>query len=409
MIGVDDARERILARFEPLSPVETPLLDALGLVIARDIVAPADLPPFRNSAMDGYALRAGDTYPTPATLQVIGTVGAGRVAEHAVGKGEAYRIMTGAPVPDGADAVVRFEETDEQERRDQAGDSGEIRVTRTVRAGENVREPGEDVRRGQQVIDAGTSLGPAEIGLLASLGFPAVLVHLRPKVAILATGDEVVDLEAPLRPGQIRNSNSYIVASLVRQAGGEPTSLGIARDDTGDLRAKLRAAGAPDLVVTTGGVSVGDYDIVKDVLREEGSVDIWQVRMKPGKPLAFGAISGTPLLGLPGNPVAALVAFQQFARPAIRRMLGRSDLCLPEIDAVLAERLVNTGGRRHFVRGIVERTPTGYVARSTGAQGSAVLSSVARGNCLIVVPEEREVVEQGTTVRVQLTVDPLNP
>jgi len=309
--------------------------------------------------------------------------------------------MTGAPVPDGADAVVRFEETDELDRS-RTGLLGEIGISRPIQPGENVREAGEDVRAGDVVIPAGVQLRPAEVGMLASLNLSTVPVYRRPRVAILSTGDEVVDLGPQLHPGKIRNSNSYTLAALARQAGGVPILLGVARDTTDDLRAKLRTTDPPDLFVTSGGVSVGDYDVVKDVLRSEGSIDIWQVRMKPGKPLAFGTIGGVPLLGLPGNPVAALVSFEQFGRPAIRRMLGHTNLRLPELEATLTDRLDNPGRRRHYVRGVIERSSRGLEACPTGSQGSAILIAAVRANCFIVVPETSDVVEAGETVRVQV-------
>lgn len=400
MLGVDEALERILAAFAPLPPVCVPLLDALGLVVADDIVSSVNVPPFRNSAMDGFAVCSADTAGGEVTLRVIETVAAGSVPKFRVGTGEAARIMTGAPLPEGADAVVRFEETDESWRS--VAERGYVTVVRRVTARESVREPGEDIRVGDVVVRKGTRLRPADIGLLASLNYSSVDVHRRPRVAILSTGDEVIDLGSELKPGQIRNSNSYMVAALVRQEGGEPLLLGVARDSAGDVRERLQAAGEPDLFVTSGGVSVGDYDMVKDVLRSEGSIDLWQVRMKPGKPLAFGTIGRTPLLGLPGNPVAALVSFEQFGVPAIRKLLGRADLKLPEVTATLAERLRNQGRRRHFVRGVVHHTADGYVARSIGVGGSAVLTSAAMANCFIVVPETCDVVESGENVRVQL-------
>jgi molybdopterin molybdotransferase len=400
MLGVDAALETILAAFAPLPPVSVPLLSALGLVVAHDIVSTTVVPPFRNSAMDGYAVRAADTRDAPVTLRVIEEVAAGSVPRQTVGVGQAVRIMTGAPLPDGADTVVRFEETDELARA--AGDRAEVTLHRCMATHENVREPGEDIQAGEIVIRRGTRLRPAEIGLLASLNHAEVAVHRRPRVTILSTGDEVVDLGPELEPGQIRNSNSYIIAALVQREGGEPLLLGVARDTTADLRERLGTAGEPDLFVTSGGVSVGDYDMVKDVLRAEGSVDLWQVRMKPGKPLAFGRLAGKPLLGLPGNPVAALVAFEQFGVPALRTMLGRPDIHLPVVNATLSDRLDNRGRRRHFVRGVVERTANGYRVRSTGNQGSAVLTAVARANCFIVVHESREVVEAGESINVQL-------
>lgn len=401
MLGVDDALARILAHFAPLPAVETPIVDALGLVVARDVASTVNVPPFRNSAMDGYALRHVDTRDAPATLRVVGTIAAGTSPQRVIASGEAIRIMTGAPLPDGADAVVRFEETDETARA-ATGARDEISISRPVGVAENVREAGEDIRTGQIVLAAGTSLGPPAIGVLASLNHSTVPVHRKPRVAILATGDEVVEPGQEMLPGQIRNSNSYMLAALVRQSGGDPQLLGIARDTVDDLHAKLRIEEPPDLFITSGGVSAGDYDVVKDALQAGGNVDIWQVRMKPGKPLAFGTLAGTPLLGLPGNPVAALVSFEQFGRPAIRSMLGHANVCLPEADAIVTERLTNPGRRRHYLRGIVERSQSGLIARPILETGSAILTAVTRANCFIVVPETRDVVEAGATLRVQL-------
>ncbi|HEX5167109.1 MAG TPA: gephyrin-like molybdotransferase Glp [Thermomicrobiales bacterium] len=404
MLSVDDALARILDRFSPLPAVETAILDALGMVLSADVVSTVDVPPFRNSAMDGYAIRAEDTASAPVALSVVGEVAAGNVADRPVGRGEAIRIMTGAPVPDGADSVVRFEETDESARSGRS-ETPAIGISRQIAVGENVRLAGEDLRSGQIALQAGLRVGPAEIGVLASLNLAAVAVHRRPRVAILSTGDELVEPGSDLRPGQIRDSNGVMLAAYVRQAGGEPILAGIAGDSTEDLRSKLRAFSAPDLFITSGGVSVGDYDVVKDVLRAEGEIDIWQVRMKPGKPLAFGTIADVPLLGLPGNPVAALVSFLQFGRPAIRKMLGHRNLCLPEVDATLAAELRNRGRRRHFVRGVVATTPSGFEAHPVAATGSAILSAASRANCFIVVPEMCDVVEAGETVRVQLIDD----
>jgi molybdopterin molybdotransferase len=401
MISVDAALARILDRFSPLPAVETPLLDALGMLLSADVVSTVDVPPFRNSAMDGYAIRSADTASAPVTLTVVGEVAAGSVADRRVGRGEAIRIMTGAPVPEGADAIVRFEETDECSRSVQAG-LRTIGVSRQVSVGENVRLAGEDLQIGQVALPAGATVGPVEIGVLASLNLQTVAVRRRPRVAILSTGDELVDPGTALGPGQIRDSNGVMLAACVQQAGGEPILAGIARDTTDDLQRKLRALPSPDLYLTSGGVSVGDYDIVKDVLRAEGEIDIWQVRMKPGKPLAFGTINGIPLLGLPGNPVAALVSFLQFGRPAIRRMLGHGEVCLPEADAILRSALRNPGRRRHFVRSLISMTPNGLEAEPIGTTGSAMLAAATRANCFIVVPETRDALDAGETVRVQL-------
>lgn len=399
MVSVDDALRRILGNFSPLPAERVPIIDSVGMVLAEDVVARENIPPFRNSAMDGYALQAADTGMIPAALRVVGTVAAGAVSERPVQRGEAIRIMTGAPLPDGADTVVRFEETDELERDSARGFIG---VQRKMHAGENVREPGEDIRAGSVALSAGCRLRPAEIGVLASLNEATVAVHRRPRVAILSTGDEVVDIGGQLRPGQIRNSNSYTIAAMVKRYGGVPVLLGVARDTSEDLRAKLDGAGDPDMFVTSGGVSLGDYDMVKDVLRSEGSIDIWQVRMKPGKPLAFGTIGSAPLLGLPGNPAAALVSFEQFGRPAMLTMLGRKDVRIPEVTARLTERITNHGRRRHFVRSVLTRGEDGFEVRTTGIQGAAILSAVVQSNCFLVVDETCDVVEAGTMVTVQL-------
>ncbi len=411
LLGVDEARERILTAFAPLPTVRVPLLDALGMVLAVDAIAGGAVPRFANAAMDGFAVRAADTAGAgparPATLAVVGEAAAGRAMAAVVGPGQAVRIMTGAPVPTGADAVVRFEETDEATGESGGGRTGRIiRVLRPVVPGQNVRPVGEDFPAGATVLAAGSRVRPAGLGLLATLNRTHATVHRRPTVAVLATGDEVVDPGDDLGPGQIRNSNSALVAGLVRRCGGEPRVLGVARDDADHLREKLREALAADLIVTTGGVSVGDYDLVKRVLRQEGRIELWQVRIKLGKPLAFGWIGETPLLGLPGNPVAAAVAFEQFARPAIGRMLGRRDLSLPSVPARLVGRIENRGGRRHFARVRVEWAGNGYVATPAGAQGAGILSTLARANALLVVPEEmREAVDGDVLVAQMLDWD----
>lgn len=403
MIGVDEARERILATISPCGAVAVPLLEALGLVLAEDVVAQEDIPPFRNSAMDGYAVRASDTREAcdarPVRLAVVADIAAGHPSTRRIDRGQAARITTGAALPEGADAVIRFEETGERE-----GGAGQraIDLSRAVRTGENVRYPGEDVAAGTKVLAGGTLLRPATIGLLASLNRASVTVHRRPRVGVLSTGDELVDVGPALGPGKIRNSNSYTLAALVRQTGGEPVMLGVARDSIDDIRAKLLAAHGVDLLVTSGGVSIGDYDVVKDVLQAEGDIDLWQVRIKPGKPMAFGRIGSVPLLGLPGNPVAAVVAFIQFGRPAMFKLLGRDDWSLPTLRARLLTAHENAGRRRHFVRGVVERGPNGYVVRQAGAQGSGMLTSLARANCLIVLPETWDHAEAGAEVDVQL-------
>ncbi len=352
---------------------------------------------------------------------MIGNVAAGYVSGAAVGAGEALRIMTGAPLPAGADSVVRFEETSEGDalragaahagpapdaaaraawRADGAGSA--VQVYQAVAAGENVRQAGEDVRRGQIVLAAGTVLRPFEVALLAAVGRTQVLTHRRPRVAILSTGDELVEAGAPVGPGQIRNSNSYGLAAQVREAGGVPILLGIARDTVAELTARVEEglATAPDLFVTSAGVSVGDYDVVKDVLDREGAMHFWQVRMKPGKPLAFGVVRGVPLLGLPGNPVSSLVSFEQFGRPAVLRMLGRTAVTRPQVTVRVREPIPNQSGREHYIRAVVTREPDGTLtAVSTGEQGSGILTSLTQANAMLVVPAEQTLVPQGAEVR----------
>lgn len=408
MIGVEAARWAILAGVEPLPSETVALLDALGLVLAEEIIADADIPPFRNSAMDGYAVRAADlrgaTHTAPAHLHVVAEGPAGYAPRGEVLPGTAIRIMTGAPLPPGADTVVRFEETDEPTREPapRSDQPPEVRIFVAQSPAINVREAGEDLRAGTLALAAGSLLRPAEIGVLASLGRETVRVHRRPQVAIVSTGDEVVPPGQPLRPGQIRDSNSFTLAALVRRYGGVPRLLGVAKDTVAELTMTLAAARDADLILTSGGVSMGDYDMVKDVLRAEGRIDIWQVRMKPGKPLAYGQLGGKPFLGLPGNPVAAFVSFELFARPIILRQLGHTDLEKPTIRARLTEQIKNGGGRQHYVRALVTASADGPTVRPTGEQGSGVLTALTRANGLLVIPEGTEDLAAGVMADVEM-------
>jgi molybdopterin molybdotransferase len=406
MISVDEALEYVLKHFEPLEPERVEILDALDRVLAEDIYSDTDIPPFDNSAMDGYAVRAADTVgastEAPVALQVIADLAAGYTTHLVVEPGTAIRIMTGAPLPAGADAVVRFEDTSEGlstgERR-----SNRIEVFSQVVVGENVRPAGEDIRKGELVLAEGTVLRPQEIGVLASLGKARVQVIRRPRVAILATGDELVAIDEPLTPGKIRNSNEYSNAALVQRYGGIPIRLGIARDNVEELTAKIREglAQGVDLFLTSAGVSVGDYDVVKDVLGAEGEMHFWQVRMKPGKPLAFGEIQGVPILGLPGNPVSAMVSFEQFARPAILKMLGKTCLRKPTVEAILEED-VESGGRRNFKRAVITKRDGEYYASVTGSDGSGILTSMVKANGLAIIPEGVQHKKAGERVTVQM-------
>ncbi len=409
MLSVEEAYQRIMSSFSPLEPVATPVLEALGHVLAEDISSPLDLPPMANSGMDGYAVRKDDIIDAspghPRQLKVIGLVAAGQLPSRTVTPGAAVRIMTGAPVPDGADTVVPFEETDEVQRRKAGLPLEEVGVLADLPLGSNVRPSGEDVAKGQLVLEQGALLRPAEVGVLASLGMDKVNVIRSPVVSILATGDELTPMGAPLEGGKIYDSNSFTVAASVMACGGIPKLLGIAKDDLSDLHRKLEAAAGSDLVITSAGVSKGDYDIVKDVLTQRGDINFWSVRMRPAKPLAFGHLQSddgkaVPLLGLPGNPVSAMVAFEMFARPAIRAMLGRKGLPRPVVEGVLTGPIHNADGRRVYARVEVRRLNGTYYAIPTGPQGSNILTSMSRANGLAICPENLSSKKAGERVRI---------
>jgi len=411
LISVEEALATILSHVQPLGPELVPILDAQGRVLAEEIVSDIAVPPFNNSAMDGYAVRSVDvaaaTAESPVQLGVIDSVAAGSVAEKSLLPGTAIRIMTGAPMPEGADAVVPYEDTSDFDRSKDdrlAAPADKIVVRCAVEARDHVRPAGEDIYLGERVLASGRVVRAQEIGVLASVGYESVRVHRRPRVAILATGDELLEIHEPLQPGKIRNSNEYTNAALVTRTGGIPIRLGIARDTKADLTERIRSGleARADLFLTSGGVSVGDYDVVKDVLGSEGRMQFWQVRMKPGKPLAFGLLAGgVPLIGLPGNPVSAMVSFEQFARPAILKMLGHANLAKPQVRAVLDESVSNSG-RRGFVRVIVSQRGGRYHARTTGEQGSGVLTSMSKANGLAIVPEGTYQVEAGSEIVVQM-------
>ena len=412
MISVDEALERILSYFERLEPEERPVPDALGQVLAEDVESTLDIPPLDNTAMDGYAVRAADTEgaseANPVRLRISGELAAGYIFDGEVTPGSAVRIMTGAPIPRGADAVVPFEETDEsttgsdREFGTFAKSTSEVGILKAARLGANIRRAGEDVGRGVLVLPQGTVLRPAQIGVLASLGRATVRVIRRPLVAILSTGDELLQPGQPVEPGKIYDSNAYSVAAMVRESGGIPRTLGIATDTVDALTAKIGEGLDADMLITSAGVSRGDYDVVKEVLAKEGDIDFWTVRMKPGKPLAFGAFPAgdrrVPHIGLPGNPVSSMITFELFGRPAIFKMLGKGGWQRPTVRAVAEERIVNTDGRRVYARAIVSQRDGRYYASLTGPQGSGILTSMAQANALAVVPEEVAAVEVGDEV-----------
>lgn len=397
MISVEEALERILREISPLDVTQVPLPQSLGLVLAEDVVAHEDIPPFANSAMDGFALLSHDSQPRdgqPPRLRVTGGVAAGYVADHAVEEGTAMRIMTGAPVPPGADTVIQVELT-----RSDGSDSEWVEILEAVERGNNIRPAGEDMRHGQTILLRGSEIGPWEIGVLATLGWAMVPVVRRPQVAIVSTGDEVIDVSEPLQPGKIRNSNGYLLEAAIRQAGAEPHRLGIALDTVESLREKFSQAMQYDLIITSGGVSVGDFDLVKNIMAEQGAISFWRINMRPGKPVAFGHIGSVPLLGLPGNPVSAAVTFELFARPVIRKMLGHTRLLRPQIDVVVEDGVSDRAMRRHYVRAKVQWRDGRFVARTTGNQGSHIMTSLLNANALVIVPEGGVEVHPGGTAK----------
>jgi len=412
VISVEQALDKILNYVDVLEDEQSPILDCLGQVLAEDVYSSINVPPLDNSAMDGYAVQSRDTRgaskQSPRFLRVIDTVSAGSIAGCEVEPGTAVRIMTGAPIPKGADSVVRFEDTDETQRQ---GSSTEIGILREAEAGLNIRRAGEDITQGSIVLSQGAVLRPSEVGVLASLGRTTVRVIRRPTVAILTTGDELVDINQPLPAGKIYDSNTYSLAALVRRYGGIPKILGIALDSEDSVVARLRRGLDADMLITTGGVSAGDYDVVKDVLAKQGEIAFWTVRMKPGKPLAFGTIKGVskagiarniPHLGLPGNPVSSMVTFELFVRPAILKMMGKKNLTKPTIEAIVENSVVNSDRRRIFARVLVEKRSGQYFARLTGPQGSGILTSMTLANGLVIIPEDKAGVVAGDVVQVMM-------
>jgi molybdopterin molybdotransferase len=395
MIPVSDARARILADVAGAAPEETlPVARGLGRVLARDVSAPFDVPPADNSAVDGYAILGADLAPgCRVRLRVVADLPAGAVYEGGIGPREALRIMTGAPMPRGADTVVP------KELSEGSGDWVELTA---VERGANVRARGEDVRAGAVVLTAGSVLRPQDLGLIASLGFAEIVVHRRPRVALLSTGDEVVEPGQPRRPGQIYDANRFSLGGMVEGAGADTLDLGIVPDVRELLRERLlQAASAADVVLTSGGVSVGDYDLVKSVLGEIGGIDFWQVAMQPGRPLAVGRIAGAHFFGLPGNPVASVLCFHLFVRPTLWKLGGRTRLDPECVTATTLEPMRKREGRREFKRGILRFTERGFEVSTTGPQGSGILSSMVAANCLIILEESRGDVKPGEHVLVE--------
>jgi len=365
-------------------------------VLAEPVAAPIDSPPWDNSSMDGYAVRSSDVNSVPVSLRVIEEIPAGQFATRAITTGEAMRIMTGAPIPDGSDTVIRREDTDDG--------LDVVTITGTRDLGKNIRRKGEDFRAGDSLFDAGEEIRAPHAGALASAGIKSVSVHRRPRVALISSGDELVELEdftPDVAAKKIVSSNSITLSALVRDAGGEPIDLGIARDDAASLKEKIENAKDADLIVTTAGISVGDHDHVRDVVTDVGgTIDFWKVRMRPGAPLAFGEIHGIPWIGMSGNPVSAMVTFEVFVRPVIRKMLGHRRLFAPTIQVKTASQIRIAAPLMHFLRVVISTNATNEaVAELAGSQSSSVITAMARANALLILPGDRLEIAAGETHR----------
>lgn len=399
MIRIEEALDRIFSHIRPLGFEKVSILDGLGRVIAEDVAAPRDLPPYDNSGMDGYAVRSEDvkngSETNPIRLEVIEDLRAGFFSDKTLKQGQAVRIMTGAPIPKGADAVVPVEETEKE--------GSFVIVLGSSSPGRYIRRAGEDVKKGDIVISAGEIIRPSEIGMLASMGKSFIPVYQRPSVAILCTGEELVDVGESLNGAKIVSSNSYTLAAQVKECGAIPVQLGIAKDQKDEIKEKILQGLWADVFISSAGVSVGDYDFVRDVLKELG-VDLifWRVAMKPGKPVAFWMFKGKPIFSLPGNPVSSMVTFEQFVRPSLLKMMGHRQLFRPIVEARLKEEIEKEPGKKHFIRGVVSFEKDGYWVTTTGPQGSGILRSMVKANGLIVIPEDCEIVRAGEKVNVQV-------
>ncbi|MGA2525727.1 MAG: gephyrin-like molybdotransferase Glp [Smithellaceae bacterium] len=405
MITVEKALQSIFLNFHQLGLEKVNILDARARVIGEDVFATRNIPPADNSAMDGYAVRhidtKGATRVIPLRLKVIEEIQAGKFPQKRLKKGDASRIMTGALIPDAADAIVRQEDTKKIGKT--------VIIYNSVKEGQDIRFVGEDVQKEELVISKGSVISPAQIGMLASLGRAFVSVYQKPRVAIIATGDELVDIENDPPPAKIVNSNSYSLAAQVMECGAIPLILGIAKDKKSELQEKFKTALHADLIISSGGVSVGNFDFVKDVMGEIGNaMHFWQVAMKPGKPLAFGAIKGIPMFGLPGNSVSAMVSFEQFVRPYLLKMQGHTKIFRQTIKALSSQKIQKKKGVKHFIRAIVKKEKNQYMAAITGEQGSGILKSMVLANALIVLKENETKVKKGDPVTVQLLDDSLS-
>jgi molybdopterin molybdotransferase len=397
MLSPAEAARTILSSVGPEAVEHVPLIDSLGRILASDIVSPIDIPQRDNSAMDGYAVRSEDVRGNcPVELHVIDEVPAGAVPDKPIGKGQCSRIFTGAPIPTGADGVTR------QEYATRISDTV-VRIDKDSDASGNIRPAGEDLRRGAVVMSSGTELKPAHLGLLASVARDPVPVYRRPRIGVMTSGDEIADLdekEAILNGSKIGSSNTYTLLSAIEQAGGMPVPLGIAKDDPEDIRARMSLSADLDMLVTSGGVSVGEHDHLKNVFEElGGELKFWRIKMRPGKPVAFGVLNGCPWIGLPGNPVSTMVTFELLVRPAIRKMLGLANPYRGTVPVRISEAYRSGTSRRDFVRATVEQCDGKLTASVTGSQGSGILTSMAKANALVIVPSEMQEVAEGETLQ----------
>lgn len=391
LLSVADAQSRILSVFQPGSRQTIPLTDAGGRVLFEQIEASIDLPPFNNSSVDGFAVRSVDVEHAadghPVSLRVVADIPAGSSPTIALSQGQAARIMTGAPLPAGADAVVPVEETNFPYREFQPELPETVDILKAPSQDANVRPKGQDIHRGDVILPKGHRLRPQDLGILASLGFGSVTVYQQPRVALLSTGDELIRPDQPLSPGKIYDSNSYVLSALIHQNGGEILPLGFAPDDPDHVRGLLMEATRQgvDLIVTSAGVSVGAFDFIRQMIEQHGDLNFWRINMRPGKPLAFGSFEGVPLIGLPGNPVAAYVGCQVFIVPVLRKLAGLPEPQRKMVRATLQEP-VESDGRESYLRGIVQWSPGGYQATLTGHQGSGNLFSLVQANALLIIP-----------------------
>lgn len=407
LLSVEEARERILSHFQPVTTETLRLLECAQRVLAHDLSADDDHPPFDNSSMDGFAVRAADVAgaapESPRSLRVVADIPAGSQPKIELAAGQAARIMTGAPLPEGADAVVPVEDTDFDNRDAGTPAPAEVLIHKSAKPGENRRPRGMDLRAGQIVLRAGRMLKPQDVGLLAMLGIGEVKVFRRPRVALFSSGDELLPVDAPLAPGKIRDSNSYTLAALLEEAGAEVLRLGVARDNHEAVKSLLERAVQlrADLILSSAGVSVGAFDFVKDVIESNGNLDFWRVNMRPGKPLAFGQYAGIPFIGLPGNPVSAFVGFEVFVRAALGRLGGSQAATRPTLRVRCAEQ-IDSDGRESYLRGEVHEENGDLVAQLTGHQGSGNLHSLVKANALLIIPAGVKCVPAGEEVNAWL-------